>query len=221
MLISCWSAKGGSGTTVVSVALALSLAARSATGALLVDGAGDAPAVLGAPEPVTPGLLDWLGDAHRPDGAALARLELAGPHGLAYIPLGSARSPAPPCAGRIDEVAALLASDSRPVVVDCGVVADADARWLKLAAAATVSLLVVRPCYLALRRAVIAPLRPSGVIVVHEPGRALGRSDIEDALGVSVKATVELDPAVARAVDAGLFATRIPRSLQRALRAAA
>src|SRR2546426_1176908 len=72
-----------------------------------------------------------------------------------------------------------------------------------LAAAAGLSLLVLRPCYLALRRAIAAPLRPSGVVLVNEPGRSLGRADVEDLLGVPVRAEIDVDPSVARAVDAG------------------
>src|SRR5205823_4979023 len=44
MLISCWSVKGGSGTTVVAAAIALALA-RSAP-VVLADFGGDAPTVL-------------------------------------------------------------------------------------------------------------------------------------------------------------------------------
>ena len=91
---------------------------------------------------------------------------------------------------------------------------------LAVAASATVSLLVIRPCYLALRRALEAPLRPSGVVLVAEEGRSLGRADVEDVLGVPVRAEIRVDPAVARAVDAGLLAGRLPRGLERALRPA-
>ena len=49
MLIACWSAKGGAGTTVVTAALGLVLARRHPAGALLVDLAGDLPAALGLP----------------------------------------------------------------------------------------------------------------------------------------------------------------------------
>jgi len=104
-------------------------------------------------------------------------------------------------------------------VADCG--SGPAGAGLAVAAGAPTSLLVLRPCYLALRRAVRAPLRPSGVILVSEPGRSLGRADVEDVLGVPVRAVVGVDPAVARAVDAGLLPTRLPRSLERALRHAA
>ena len=86
-----------------------------------------------------------------------------------------------------------------------------------MAAGASLSLLVLRPCYLALRRAVDAPLRPSGVVLVAEPGRALGRRDVEDVLDAPVRAEVPVSPAVARMVDAGLLSRRLPRLLERAL----
>jgi CO dehydrogenase nickel-insertion accessory protein CooC1 len=50
-MIVCWSVKGGSGTTVVASTLALVHAAQSSRGALIVDLAGDVPAVLGLAEP--------------------------------------------------------------------------------------------------------------------------------------------------------------------------
>ena len=56
MISVCWAAKGGSGTTVV--AAAMTIAATSPT--LLIDLAGDVPAVLGIPEPDGPGVFDWL-----------------------------------------------------------------------------------------------------------------------------------------------------------------
>lgn len=79
--------------------------------------------------------------------------------------------------------------------------------------------LVTRPCYLALRRAAIgADTRPDGVVVIEEPGRALTAQDAADVVCAPLRATIGLDPAVARAVDAGLFASRLPRTLTRSLR---
>ena len=69
---------------------------------------------------------------------------------------------------------------------------------------------MIRPCYLAVRRAVAVTPRPTGLIVLSEPGRALRRADIESALGLPVAAELTIDPAVARAVDAGLLTTRLP-----------
>ena len=54
-------------------------------------------------------------------------------------------------------------------------------------------------------------MRPNGVIVVDEPGHALTVRDIERAIGAPVVAVMSFDPAIARAVDAGLLATRLPR----------
>ncbi len=221
MLIACWSAKGGSGTTVVSVALAALLARSSPSGALLVDlgGAGpggDIPAVLGLAEPAGPGLGEWLSSGDAVPADALARLEVPGPGGLRVLPTGVQPLVA---TGRLEVLAAVLAADPRPVVADCGCLPGGPG--LAVAAAASVSLLVLRPCYLSLRRALRVPLRPSGVILVSEAGRSLGRSDVEEVLGVPVRAVVAIDPAVARAVDAGLLPTRLPRGLERALRHAA
>lgn len=221
MYISCWSVKGGSGTTVVAATLALLLAADPPGGTtgsvLLADLAGDAPAVLGLPEPVGDGVLDWLSsDA---DVSALPYLELDGGGGLGVLPRGTG----PVLRGRSDGDRVRLLAESwavggRCVVADLGLLAP---RWHELAAGATTSLLVIRPCYLALRRAVDAPLRPSGVVLVDEPARTLGRRDVEEVLGVPVVATVNFDPVVARAVDAGLLAGRLPRHLARSLRSAA
>jgi len=228
VLIACWSPKGGSGTTVVSCALSLTMAARSAAAGpsvVLADLAGDVPAALGIPAPPGPGLADWLAAGSDVPVDALRRLEVDTASGVRLLPWVAA-SPAAATSGagagddgRPEVLATLLAADSRVVVADCG--RAASGAGLALAAGANLSLLVLRPCYLALRRALEAPIRPSGVILVTEPGRAVTRHDVEDVLGVPVRAEVEHHPAVARAVDAGLLATRMPRALQRALRAAA
>ena len=218
LLISCWSVKGGSGTTVVSVALSLVLASSSPDGAVLVDLAGDVPAVLGLPEPSGPGVADWLSDAEAtPD--ALRRLSVDATQSLSVLPWGGTAADSVRDDG--ERLAAALAGGSRPVVVDCGSRLAGPGPGLAMAAAATVSLLVVRPCYLALRRALAAPVCASGVVLVREENRSLGRRDVEDVLGIPVRAEVPWDAAVARAVDAGVLATRVPRCLERAMRAAA
>ena len=209
MIITCWSVKGGSGTTVVAATLALVTAKRSPT--LLVDLAGDIPAALGLPESAGPGVYDWLESGG--DRRTLKALERVGGVSLGVLHAGI------PTAASGEPLADALAADGRAVVVDAGVVR-AGAPF-DLASAATTSLLVLRPCYLALRRAAAAPLRPSGVVFVNEPGRSLSRRDVESVLGVPVVAEVDMDPAVARAVDAGLLACRLPRLLERSLKGAA
>lgn len=213
MLVACWSPKGGSGTTVVAVLLAL-CARSSRDGALLVDVAGDVPAVIGVPDPAGPGLGEWLGAAPEVGLDALGRLEVDAGPGLRLVARGASVTGST-VGLRAESLAALLSRDSRLVVADCGRADRAPGR--ELAAGATVSLLVLRPCYLALRRALDAPLHPSGVVLVSEPGRALQRRDIEEVLGVPVWAELPLEAAVARAVDAGLLEARVPRSVHRPL----
>ena len=221
MFLSFWSVKGGSGTTVVAVAKALELARSEPDGVLLVDLAGDAAAVLGCPEPDGPGISEWLsrGPSVPPDG--LARLERPVATGLTTI--GWGHTPVGPAeVERAQVLAALLAADVRPVLVDCGLVHDdgspPDDIRAVFACAATHSWLVTRSCYLSLRRATRAAHRPSGVVLVREPGRALDATDIEHILEVPVVCEVEWDPAIARAVDGGLLARRLPRALGHAVR---
>jgi hypothetical protein len=216
VLFACWSPKGGSGTTVVAAALGLLLARAAPSGALLADLAGDLPLALGlsaAAEGL--GLADWLAAGPDVPDDALQRLEVGAVGGLRLLPWLGRAPGAVAGEERGDALAAALAADARPVVADCATARDGAA--LTVAAGATVSLLVIRPCYLALRRALDAPLRPAAVVLVEEPGRALGRADVEDVLGVPVRAVVRVDPAIARAVDAGLLAGRMPRLLERAL----
>ena len=217
MIIACWSPKGGSGTTVVACGLAAVLArSGSPRGALLADLSGDAASVLGVADPSGPGLAEWLAAGPDVGASALARLEIEATPGLGLL---AWKPPGPdfrPTAGRAEALVDALSADPRPVVADCG--SAAAGAGLAVAAGASVSLLVLRPCYLALRRALAAPVRPSGVVLVTEPRRALGRRDVEDVLGVPVRAEISLDDGVARAVDAGLLARRVPRLLERALR---
>jgi Cellulose biosynthesis protein BcsQ len=203
----CWAAKGGSGTTVVVAALALTIERP----VLVVDLAGDLPMTFGLPEPGTPGVHDWLRcDA---DTGQLGVLAIDVVAGVELLPAGS-----PPVARdhpRWHELAEALAADERVVLVDAGTgpppaaLVD-DAR----------SLLVTRGCYLALRRAALLEHRPSGVVLVGEPGRALGGVDVEISVGAPLLAIVRIDPAIARAVDSGLLATRLPRTIGRELRGA-
>lgn len=223
-MIACWSPKGGSGTTVVSCGLALVLARAlppenraGPSGVLLADLAGDVPAVVGIPDPAGSGLADWLAAGpHVPDDA-LTRLEVSVAPGVGLLPWRGSQSE--PVIGadraRGEALAVALGAQDRTVVVDCGTAAAGAS--LAVAAGAAVSLMVVRPCYVALRRALAAPIRPTGVVLVCEPGRALNRRDVEDVLQVPVRAEIPYDPAVARLVDAGLLSRRVPRGLQRAL----
>jgi MinD-like ATPase involved in chromosome partitioning or flagellar assembly len=224
VLVTCWSVKGGSGTTVVAAALAVLLSRRlpsSDGGVLLVDAGGDLGAALGLAEPGgAPGLTDWLEAPADVGPGSLDRLVVPVGSGLSLLPRGSSR-PVGSSSVRPGASAERLldAMAGRPlVVVDAG---PPSSFAVEVAAASTLSLLVIRPCYLALRRALAAPVRPSGVVVVEEPKRSLDALDIEDVLGVPVQAVVPWSPDIARAVDAGLLGARLPRTLATALRAAA
>jgi hypothetical protein len=204
----CWSAKGGSGTTVVAAALALS----SSTESLLVDLDGELPAALGVPEPCGQGLSDWFA-SEAPDRSVLdlavdvtghTRLVARGPVAI------SRESP------RWPPLREFLAGTSLDVVVDAGCGAPPPA----LLDGPVRNLLVTRACYLALTRACRLP-RPDGIVLVEERGRSLGAADVARAIGVPVVTRVAVDPAIARAVDAGLLAARLPRDLLKALQAAA
>ena len=50
-----------------------------------------------------------------------------------------------------------------------------------------------------------------GVIAVFEDGRAMTERDVTDLLAVPVVASVPVDPAIARATDAGILLARLRR----------
>lgn len=216
MLFACWSVKGGSGTTVVSVALASLLAGSSPVGALLVDLAGDVPAVCGMAEPPGPGVAGWLGAGPDVPADALTRLEVDGPGGLRLLARGTSEAGADLGAGRAAVLAALLAVDPRAVVADCG--SGPVGAGGAVVAAAACSLLILRPCYLSLRLAQQVGQRPTGIVLVGDADRTLRAPDVEAVLDAPVVATVTTDAQVARAVDAGMLGHRLPRSLRRSLR---
>ena len=212
MLVTCWSTKGGSGTTVIAALISLHAAQDRDRPVLLVDLCGDLPAVFGSAEPVS-GLAQWLSSDLAPCSLERVLEELI--PNLSLLPRGQG----PLSARRANELVDWLASGA-VVVVDAGVLtakgeasdlgSGHELRW-RLAAEANRSVLVTRACYLALRRTVSLSVRPSGVVLVAEAGRALTRSDCERAIGAPVLATVAVDPDIARAVDAGMLRTRVPK----------
>jgi hypothetical protein len=78
-----------------------------------------------------------------------------------------------------------------------------------------VNVLVIRPCYLALRQALNAgaTAEAAGVVMVTEPGRALNADDVSAVTGLPVIAIIPLRADIARAVDAGVVADRLPEPL--------
>ena len=216
MLCALWSPKGGSGTTTVAAACAV--ASARGPGARLADLGGDQAAMLGlAADPPT-GLLDWLAAGPDAPTEALDRLAVDVVPGLTLLPLGSSDRPAdpPPTAGAALAVA--LRDGPVPTFVDLGTAATPAAS--AVLEVADVGLMVVRGCYLTLRRAVAAPglAATHGVVLVDEPGRSLGSREVADVLGRPVLARVPVRSAIARAVDAGVIASRLPDPLARPAR---
>ena len=213
-MIVCWSVKGGSGTTVVAAALALVLAQRHEAGARLVDMSGDTPSALGMSEPASEGIAEWLNAADHPGVEALNNLMLPVTAHLGVIPRGhNVIVPSLVNLDRLRDLAEVIAQSTMPTVVDAG----SGLAAIPIIEHATRSLLIIRPCYLALRRASLLTTKPHGIIVIAEPGRALGVHDVESVVGAPVLAEIPFDPAIARAVDAGLLAGRVPTLLAKHL----
>jgi hypothetical protein len=201
-MYACWSVKGGSGTTVFASALALLLAERHGQ-AVLIDICGDVPSALGIAEPAGRGMRDWLSQT-REEREDLSCLYLSATSRLRVIPTGSATSFA---ATALDDLLGVL--PDAPVVIDFGALQPPDS----VRHAAQADWLVVRPCYLALRRAARLTQRPGGVVLLKEHGRALTTKDVQSVVGAPVVAEITVADRVARSVDAGLLSTRLPTQL--------
>jgi MinD-like ATPase involved in chromosome partitioning or flagellar assembly len=214
MLTTLWSTKGGSGTSVVAATLAL-VRGDDRHRAILVDLDGAAGDLLDA-DCSGPGVADWLNAAGDPPSDVIERLAVPVTSSVSVIPRGDGPLAEPSRARLLSQ---LLARYDGAVIVDCGTVL---APRAGVASAcyeqSTHALLVVRPCYLALRRVQRHDWTASKLVVVREPGRALSKRDIEAATGVDVVAEVPFDASIARAVDAGLLASKPPKLLVRALR---
>ncbi len=206
MLTVCWSPKGGVGTSVVAAALAIRTA-MSGVDTLLVDLDGDQPSILGLAPPAGPGVGDWLAAGREVPVDALAELETDVVDHLALLHLGNPHGVGE--GDRLEVLAAVLAGSSRSTIVDAGRSPDRGRWW----AACAQSVLVIRPCYLGLRR-VGRVGSDCEVVVIDEPGRALTVADVGAATGANLRCRLPWDPAVARAVDAGILASRMPRSLR-------
>ncbi len=227
MLFALWSPKGGSGTSVVSAALGSFLARRRPT--VLVDLAGDLPAIAGL-SPYGPGpggpfpyptLLHWLGAGPAAPSDALEELIRPLGNGLGLLPLGGPFLAGPELLPECGAALAAALAGGPDVVADAGRADHGVQR--AVVEVADASVIVLRACYLALRRAVADELtaRATGAVLVAEPGRSLDGGDVSDVLGCPVLATVGIDPSVARAVDAGLLISRPPPVLARPLRSLA
>jgi Mrp family chromosome partitioning ATPase len=217
VLLALWSPKGGSGTSVVAAALALVSAGRGET--RLADLGGDQPAILGLP-PLPPdgapagsdgGLVAWLAAGPSAPTEWLDDITVPVVPGLSLLPRGPGG-----VEGAAPEAGAALAvalSDGAMTVLDAGPGAAPAVR--AAIEVADTALMVVRPCYLALRRAVADTRlnRSAGAILVEESGRALDAADVAAVLGVPVVGRFPVRAEIARAVDAGVVRDRLPASL--------
>jgi hypothetical protein len=222
LLIALWSATGGSGTSVLTAACAIALAreARDAgltSGVRVADLAGDLPAVFGLAADPDVGLSHWLDAGPEAPTDALDRLLIEVVPGVALLPRGIDGSGtwALPPAESGAALAMALADGPSPTLVDCGTAREPALR--AVVEVADVALVVLRGCYLALRRAVHAPSlhHTSGVVVLDEPARSLGAREIGEVLDLPVLVRVPVKDAIARAVDAGVLGTRLPEPLAR------
>jgi hypothetical protein len=204
-MYACWTVKGGSGTTVFASALALMLAERNGK-ATIIDFAGDVPSVLGMAEPVGRGIRDWMATSDR-DPAHFDNLRVSATSRLSVVPVGSAAA--------FDDSAFedLVAASDDHTVIDFGMMCPPES----LRRAARGDWLVIRPCYLALRRAARLAQRPGGVVLMNEEGRSLTSRDVQAVVGTAVVGEITVADGVARSVDAGLLATRLPKQLSEEL----
>ncbi|HEX5587736.1 MAG TPA: hypothetical protein VFZ17_10535, partial [Acidimicrobiia bacterium] len=172
MLLALWSPKGGSGTSVLAAACALVIARGPAGGCRLADLAGDQAAIFGLAGEPELGVADWLDAGAEAPVEALDRLLVEVAPGVALLPTGATERTLQPRAEA--EAGAALAVALRdlpvPVVADCGSARDPAARAVVEVADAAV--VVLRGCYLALRRAVRSPVLgcSMGAVLVDEPG---------------------------------------------------
>ena len=218
MFTLCHAAKGGSGTTVVTALTAL--AHRGPT--LLLDLDDEAPIVLGTADSERPGVADWLDSDAPLDHLDDLVVEIDDSTWL--LPTRCSGNDARSWGLPLDDLARWmqLASWSRSwaarregvVLVDAGTQRIPD----EFAGACDHRWLVTRSCYLSVRSASTSTIESTGVVVVREPGRALGDEDIARSVRAPVVATVAWDPSIARSVDAGLVSvSRVHRGTARTL----
>jgi hypothetical protein len=219
VLVAFWSPKGGSCTSVVAAASAAVLARTTDLGARVADLAGDQPAILGLDVDPAPGLVEWLAAGSGAPPEALERLTCDVAPGLTLLPRGGVTAVmAPLPAAEAGAALAVALRDGGPLTVaDCGRADDPATR--AVVEVADVAVVVMRGCYLGLRRSVHAAAvrASSGVVLIEEAGRTLGAREVGEVLGLPVVGRVPSRSSIARAVDAGVLVPRLPDALARAV----
>jgi hypothetical protein len=216
MLTICWSSKGGSGTSTITAGLAALTATQirqreNSSTTLVIDLAGDLPAIFGLSYPNI-GLAEWLTRSVSDDLD-----ELCIDCGQSVRLLSTGSLPLPEATSSIWSRLASFVTDElakgRTIFIDAGCRPIPASLLQRTTAAELRILLILRPCYLALRRAMADSIEADGIILVTGGGRVLTSHDVESVLGIPVVAEVPLDPDIARRVDSGLFQSRLPRTL--------
>jgi CobQ/CobB/MinD/ParA nucleotide binding domain len=202
-IITVHATKGGQGVTTITAALG-TLHAQAGRRTLLIDTGGDLPAILGKPEPLCVRLSDYLINPNITVDDITVNID----ENLDIVTRGT--GPIAFTTYTYGLIAGGLGAYDT-VIIDAGTSAD---EWNQHADR---NVFVTRPCYLAVRRAIHIPRRPTQVVCMAEPGRALSAHDIEVVLGVPITATVPVDIDTARIIDAGILVNRMPQHLARAL----
>lgn len=190
MFVVVWSVKGGVGTSVVAAAASLWWSRTREV--VLLDPWGDQSALFGvAPAEGAVAVAPGVSLVTKPPGA------------------DSAVS---------SQLRDLFETRGRDlvVVVDAGCAQHA-VRSLAANGKVDASVLVLRPCYLALARAVVLGAPATHVALVEEPGRALRAGDVASVLGRPVSWRIPWHPSVARVVDSGLAPSRLLAALERSV----
>ena len=139
------------------------------------------------------GVVDWLAAGPEAPTDALDRLLFEVAPGIASPPPWSERD-LPAAATTVGEAGAALAVTLRespiPTLVDCGTASEPASR--AVVEVADVSVVVLRGCYLALRRAVhgSALASTTAAVLLEEPGRSLSANDVSEVLDLPVLARV-------------------------------
>lgn len=193
------SSKGGNCTTVTATAFSLIAASRGLP-TVLIDLCGDVPSVIGTPEPPSAGINDWLAEDSILDAEALVKLGTPVSPGLVVVHRGARFVQGQP---RWSDLAAAITTLPMNIIVDAGIGYLPD----ELRNAGAEVTMVVKQCYLSLRRATQLS-RPTNVVVIREEGRALTVKDVGHVIGSPIVAEIPYEASISRAVDAGLLMSR-------------
>jgi hypothetical protein len=151
-------------------------------------------------EPTTPGINDWLSESSTSDAQSLVTLGTPFDNDLVVVHRGSSFVEGQP---RWADLANAITTLPMNIVIDAGITFVPE----ELRRAVSHVTMVVKPCYLSLRRA-SRMQRPTQLFVVCEESRALTVKDVGHVLGMPITSEIPYTPAISRAVDAGMLPSR-------------